>query len=214
MNSKLNLLIVDDSLIFTQGLSLLLKQYPETIDQIHIAHNYDNALNILKSNKIDVCVLDLNFESREYTGFTIAKKIKEIYPLVKIIILTQQAKVDYHQILFEDINVDGYLDKQLGIEETLESLQTVMRGEKYIDKNIQNMLDIGKWLDISDREKEIIHLLSAGLTQKEIAGKLFISNRTVETHIKNLTTKIGAKNSVHLVSIYTEYKKGNRENIS
>lgn len=213
MKSKINILIVDDSLIFTQGLSLLLKQYPETIHQIHVAHDYDTALNILKSNKIEVCVLDLNFESREYTGFTIAKKIKEIYPLVKIIILTQQAKVDYHQILFEDINVDGYLDKQLGIEETLESLQTVMRGEKYIDQNIQHMLDIGKWLDISDREKEIIHLLSAGLTQKEIANELFISNRTVETHVKNLTTKIGAKNSVHLVSIYTEYKKGNRENI-
>lgn len=213
MSTKINLLIVDDSLIFTQGLSLLLKQYPERIHEIHIAHNYDSTLHLLKSNKIQVCILDLNFESKEYTGFTIAKKIKELHPLVKIIILTQQAKVDYHQILFEDIHVDGYLDKQLGIEETLESLQTVMRGEKYIDQNIQNMLDIGKWLDISDREKEIIHLLSNGLTQKEIASQLFISNRTVETHVKNLTTKIGAKNSVHLVSIYTEYKKGNRENI-
>ncbi len=213
MMSKISILIIDDSVIFSQGLALLLKQYPEKIEEVNITHNYNSALKVLKEKDVSVCLLDLNFESKEYTGFTIAKKIKELYPNIKIIILTQQAKVDYYTTLFEEINVDGYLDKQLGIEETLESLQTVMKGEKYIDKNIQQMLEIGKWLDISNREKEIINLLVTGMTQKEIAEKLFISNRTVETHIKNLTKKMNAKNSVQLVSIYTEYKKGNRENM-
>lgn len=212
MKQKISVLIVDDSLIFSQGLALLLQQYPDKISAVHIAHNFNTALQFLKEEKITICILDLNFESKEYTGFTIAQKVKEIYPRIKIIVLTQQAKVDYYHMLFEEIHVDGYLDKQLGIEETLESLETVMRGEKYIDKNIKTMLEIGKWLDISDREKEIITLLSEGLTQKEIANQLYISNRTVETHIKNLSKKMGAKNSVHLISIYTEYKKGNREN--
>lgn len=213
MPQKLNILIIDDSIIFSQGLALLLSQYPEEISKVHIAHNYQKALNILEQYNITICILDLNFETRDYTGFTIAKKIKSNYSSKKIIVLTQQAKIDYYNELFEEIDVDGYLDKQLGVEETLESLRTVKKGKKYIDKNIQEMLSIGKWLDISNREKEIIDLLSTGLTQKEIADKLSISNRTVETHIKNLTVKIGAKNSVHLISKYTKYKRGNRENI-
>jgi DNA-binding NarL/FixJ family response regulator len=208
---KKHILIVDDSRLFSQGLALLLEQYPNEVNSIQLASNYNEALTTLANQNITILILDLNFESEDYNGFTIAKKVKELYPEIKIIILTQQAKIDNYEILFNDLDVDGYLDKQLGIDETLEALKAVSIGEKYIDKSIESMLQIGKWLDISKREKEIINLLTSGLTQKEIAEKLFISNRTVETHIKNLTTKIGAKNSVNLVSIYSEYKNGNRE---
>ena len=170
---KYDILIVDDSVLFSQGLVSLLE---------------------------------------DYDGFDIARKVKAFHPKVKIIILTQQAKIDNYEVLFNEINVDGYLDKQLGIEETLGALTAVMNGERYIDKNIKDMLDIGKWLNISNREKDVISLLSSGFTQKEIAEKLHISSRTVETHIKNLTNKMDAKNATHLVSIYTKYRKGNREN--
>lgn len=208
---QLNILIVDDSKLFSQGLAVLLSQYPNEVKSIEIAKNYNEALQSLSKHLIDVILLDINFESNDYSGFTIAKKVKELYPNIKIIILTQQAKIDNYEILFNELNVDGYLDKQLGIEDTLAALKAVSKGGKYIDKSIESMLQIGKWLDISNREKQIINLLTSGLTQKEIAEQLFISNRTVESHIKNLTTKIGAKNSVHLVSIYSEYKNGNRE---
>jgi DNA-binding NarL/FixJ family response regulator len=160
---------------------------------------------------VAVAILDLNFESEDYNGFVIAKKIKAFYPDIKIIILTQQAKIENYEILFNEIHVDGYLDKQLGIEETLDALEAVKSGKHYVDKNISAMLEIGRWLDISKREKEVIKLLSMGLTQKEIADDLFISNRTVETHIKNLMKKMGAKNTTHLVTIYTKYINGNRE---
>ncbi|WP_303316906.1 response regulator transcription factor [Flavivirga abyssicola] len=211
MTKTVDILIVDDSLIFSQALSSLLKQYPNQVNSVQIVHNYQEALSILSMSKINTLILDLNFESQEYTGFDIAKKVKEFYPEIKIIILTQQAKIDNYETLFNDINVDGYLDKRVGIEEALEALSSVTKGEKYIDRNIKAMLEIGKWLDISKREREIADLLSQGLTQKEIAKQLFISNRTVESHIKNLTKKIGAKNTAHLVTIYTKYINGNRE---
>lgn len=211
---KIHVLIVDDSRLFSQGLAMLLEQYPNEVDSIQLASNYDEALTALEKQDISILILDLNFESEDYNGFTIAKKVKELYPDIKIIILTQQAKIDNYEILFNELDVDGYLDKQLGIDETLEALKAVSIGKKYIDKSIESMLQIGKWLDISNREKQIINLLTKGLTQKEIGVKLFISSRTVETHIKNLTKKIGAKNSVHLISIYSEYKNGNRESKS
>ena len=211
MANKNDIIIIDDSVIFSQGLLLLLEQYPDKVNTVFIAHNFHQALNTLAEKRINVALLDLNFESEDYNGFVIAKKIKEFYPDIKVIILTQQAKIENYEILFNEIHVDGYLDKQLGIEETLGALDAVMKGEHYVDKNIKAMLEIGKWLDVSKREKEVIKLLSVGLTQKEIAEKLFISNRTVESHIKNLTKKMGAKNTAHLVTIYTNYTSRNRE---
>tara|TARA_R110002096_G_C14659910_1_gene727581 strand:- start:6517 stop:7164 length:648 start_codon:yes stop_codon:yes gene_type:complete len=209
-----DILIVDDSVIFSQGLVSLLEQFPDYVKSINVAHNYQQALGILSMETVTLLILDLNFESDDYNGLDIARKVKAFYPKIKIIILTQEAKIDNYEVLFNDIDVDGYLDKQLGIEETLGALNAVTNNEKYIDKNIKAMLEIGKWLNISNREKDVINLLSNGLTQKEIADQLHISNRTVETHIKNLTTKMDAKNTTHLVSIYTKYKTGNRENNS
>lgn len=209
---KSDILIVDDSVIFSQGLVSLLEQFPDYVKSIKVAHNYQQALSILSTKTVNTLLLDLNFESDDYNGFIIAKKVKTFYPKIKIIILTQEAKIDNYEVLFNDIHVDGYLDKQLGIEETLEALTAVMNNERYIDKNIKAMLDIGKWLNISNREKDVINLLAVGLTQKEIANKLHIGSRTVETHIKNLMSKMDAKNTTHLVSIYTKYKSGNREN--
>jgi DNA-binding NarL/FixJ family response regulator len=209
---KSDILIVDDSILFSQGLVSLLEEFPNYVGSIKVAHNYKQTLEILATKTVTTLILDLNFESDDYDGFDIARKVKAFHPKVKIIILTQQAKIDNYEVLFNEINVDGYLDKQLGIEETLGALTAVMNGERYIDKNIKDMLDIGKWLNISNREKDVISLLSSGFTQKEIAEKLHISSRTVETHIKNLTNKMDAKNATHLVSIYTKYRKGNREN--
>ena len=153
MSNKANILIVDDSLIFSQGLALLLEQYPKQVSSVIVAHNYQQTLSLLTKEKISILILDLNFESEDYNGFVIAKKVKNLYPKIKIIILTQQAKIDNYETLFNDIEVDGYLDKQLGVEETLEALNCVMNGEKYVDKNIKSMLEIGRWLDISKREK-------------------------------------------------------------
>ena len=208
---KSDILIVDDSVIFSQGLVSLLEQFPEYVKSIKVAHNYKDTLNFLAYGTVTILILDLNFDSEDYNGFDISKKVKLLYPKVKIIILTQQAKIDNYEELFNQIKVDGYLDKKLGIEETLEALTAVTSGEKYIDKNIKAMLSIGKWLNISRREKEVIQLLSEGFIQKEIGNKLNISSRTVETHIRNLSVKMEAKNTAHLVSIYIKYKRGNRE---
>jgi DNA-binding NarL/FixJ family response regulator len=214
MFKKVSVLISDDSVLFAQGLSLLLQQCPDVVSSIALAHNYQQTLAVLQSTKIDILILDLNFENENFNGFTIAAKVKKNYPNVKIIILTQQAKIDNYEILFNEIDVSGYLDKQLGLETTLEAIQKVANGEKYIDDNIKKMLEIGKWLNISSREKEVIELLTEGYLQKEVADKLFISHRTVETHIKNLLKRMNAKNSAHLISIYLNYKNANRENTS
>ena len=211
MDKPLKILIAEDSVIFSQGLQQLLLQSPEKISAVFVAQEYLETLVRLSETDIDILILDLNFESTHFDGFTIARKVKENYPLVKIIVLTQQAKIDSYEILFSEIGVQGYLDKKLGVGETLEAIETVAEGNTYADKNIKAMLEIGRWMEISKREKEIVELLAQGLTQKEIADKLYISIRTVETHIKNCTQKLDARNTVNLISIYVSYKNANRE---
>ena len=211
MKEKINILIVEDHLGFAQGMELLLTQH-KRVSTTHIVTNFQGTLDILKSKRIDIIILDLHFETNAYDGFTIAKKVKQLYPTIKIMILTQHARKSHHKKLFEECKVDAYLDKKLGIEETYYAIDRVMNGERYIDSSIEKMLEIEEWMTISKREKEVITHLRKGLAQKEIANILYIAPKTVEVHIRNLFKKFGVKNSVELISKYLKYKNANREN--
>jgi DNA-binding NarL/FixJ family response regulator len=210
MSSYLKILIIEDSQIFAQGLKLLLEQHP-LVESIKIVSDYKNTLEVLKENPIDIIILDLNFETKEYDGFIIAKKVKQLYSEIKIMILTQHTRINHYERLFKECHVDAYLDKQLGIEETFSAINRVIKGEKYIDDNISEMLEIEEWMKASERENDVIVLLIKGLTQKEIAEKLFIAPKTVEVHIRNLFVKFKVKNAVELVAKYLKYKNANRE---
>ncbi|AXG69810.1 transcriptional regulatory protein DegU [Kordia sp. SMS9] len=212
MKSKINVLIVDDSIMFAEGLQMLLTQH-KRIENITLKHTYELTMQYLQSNAVDIVLLDLNFDTVKYDGFVIAKKIKKLYPKIKIMVLTQYAQIDHYETLFDECNVDAYLDKQLSIEETFIAIDKVLKHEKYIDANISKMLTIGRWMDISPREKDVIQLLAEGLTQKEIGVKLFIAARTVENHIRNLCKRHEVKNSVELITKYIRYKSATRENI-
>lgn len=212
MTSLLKILIVEDSQIFAQGLELLLDQHP-LVGNIKIVNNYEKTLIYLKENFVNIIILDLNFETNEYDGFIIAKKVKQLYPKIKIMILTQHTRINHYERLFNECKVDAYLDKQLGIEETFLAINKVMKGEKYIDYNISEMLEIEGWMKASERENQVIQLLIEGFTQKEIADKLNISPKTVEVHIRNLFNKFNVKNSIELVAKYVKYKSANRENV-
>ncbi len=211
MKRKLNILIVEDSKVFAQGLQLLLKQYLLSED-IFLANDFEATFKILRMQPIHLIFLDLNFDTKSYDGFIIANKIKQLYPTIKILILTQHAKKEHHQRLFEECKVDAYLDKQLGIEEIVLAIEIVIKGEKYIDQHMKQMLEIEDWMICSKREQEVILLVMKGLTQKEVAEILFISPKTIETHIKNLMQRFGVKNTTELVAKYILYKNANREN--
>ena len=212
MRKKIDILIVEDSVSFAQGMELLLMQHPK-VNSVSIALNFVATLDILKTTSIDIIILDLNFETKKFDGFMIAKKIKQQYPSIKIMILSQHTRKHHYDKLFNECQVDAYLDKQLGVEATYLAIESVMKGKKYVDKNISEMLEIEQWMKVSKREQEVIKLLSAGITQKEIADKLYIAPKTVEVHIRNLFQRFKVKNSTELVVRYLKYKNANRENI-
>ncbi|WP_298421968.1 response regulator transcription factor [uncultured Kordia sp.] len=212
MKSNLKILVVEDSLIFAQGIQLLLEQHPLVEKTLH-SIDYKSTLDILKQEIIDIIILDLNFETKEYDGFTIADKVKQLYPKIKIMILTQNTRIAHYEKLFNELDVDAYLDKQLGVTETFAAIDEVVNNRKYIDYNISQMLEIESWMRVSKRENDILDKLSKGNIQKEIADQLYISPRTVEVHVRNLFKKFKVKNVAELMSKYIKYKNANRENI-
>ncbi len=212
MKPYLNILIVEDSIVFAQGFQLLLEQHP-LVKTVCIVDNYRETLDTLKSKTIDIVILDLNFETKEYDGFIIANKIKQLYQTIKIAVLTQHTRKSHYERLFTECKVEAYLDKKLGIEETFSAIDALINGEKYVDKNIQQMLEIECWMKSSKREQEIIVQLKKGLTQKEVADILCISPKTVEVHLRNLFQKFKVKNTTELVVKYMRYINANRENV-
>lgn len=212
MKRKVDILMIEDSKSYAQGMELLLKQNT-SVAEVFYASDYSSALDALKERNIDIVILDLNFETEEYDGFIIANKIKQQYPIIKIIVLSQHIRKQHYKRLIEEELVDAYLDKQLGIEETYIALETVLKGHSYVDSNIYNMLEIETWMHLSLREREVVELLCEGITQKEVANNLCISPKTVETHIRNLFERFKVKNTTELVAKYMKYKNANRENI-
>ncbi len=212
MKKNIQILLIEDSVSYAEGMELLLMQH-ENIGKVYHVTNYKDTLTFLKNSNnplIDILILDLNFETDEFDGETIAKKVRQQYPTMKIIVLTQLVTNYYYNKLFNECKVNAFLDKQLSVEETYNALEVVMNGDTYIDENIARMIEIGHFMHISKREQEVIELLSKGNTQKEVAVKLFISPKTVETHIRNLFERFKVKNSTELVVKYLRYKNGNR----
>ena len=212
MKKNIQILLVEDSVSYAEGMELLLMQH-QNIDKVHHVINYQDTLSFLKepdNPQIDILILDLNFETDKFDGETIARKVRQQYPEMRIIVLTQLVTKYYYDKLFNQCEVNAFLDKQLSVEETYNALEVVMNGGRYIDKNIARMIEIGQFMHITKREQEVLELLTKGNTQKEIAANLFISPKTVEVHIRNLFERFNVKNSTELVVKYLRYKNGNR----
>ena len=208
-NEELKILIVEDSLIFAEGLEMMLLGKKE-ITEVNFALNYEQCFEELKWKKHNLIILDINFD-KDYDGVDIAKKIKELYTEIKILVLTQRVKLEHYNPLMNEIGVDGYLDKKMGKEEIFLAIDTIKKGNIYLDERIESMMQIKEWMQVSDSEKEIIELLGDGLSQKKIAEKIHRTEKTVQYHIKKLFEKTKSKNTVELVKKYNNYKSANRE---
>ncbi len=211
MKNQLHILIIEDSVIFAEGLELLLLQNP-SVGKVYWVNTFKKALDYIKETSLELVILDLNFEIDAYDGFIIAKKLKQQYPEVKIIILSQHTRINLYHRLFEECKVDAYVDKQSDIEEIDRAIEQVMRGKNYVDRAIEEMLEIGGWMRITPQEQNIIKLLCQGIVQKQIADDLNISHRTVESHLQNLFKKFKVKNSVALTAKYLQYRNAHKEN--
>jgi len=203
----LKVFITDDHELYLEGLVLLLSKQPG-IEVTGSALSGKELLDKLPAVDADILLLDVHLpDTNEEELLT---KIKAIRPDIKILYLTIMRGTRYiHKLIRHDI--DGYLLKNIGIEEFVKALHTVAEGKKYFSKEI-NIIDTDqdfrntitiedKKIDeiLSKREIEVLTLICKEYSNSEIAEKLFLSVSTVETHRKNLIAKLGVNNTVGLV---------------
>ena len=198
--------IVDDHPMVVAGLHSLLMQLGN-LEVSGAVSNAFEAIPFLKKNHVDVILLDINLP--DISGIDLCKKIHKEFPEIKIIGISTFSERSYISRMIEN-GASGYLIKSASKEEIAEAIDTVLKDKMYLSVSMEH---IAKPLSIlpsdhlpalTKREKEILKLISEGMTNNQIAEKLFISSLTVDSHRKNLLTKLHANNTASLVRLAIE----------
>lgn len=192
--------------MFIDGVKSLLSSN-KRFSVIGEAHNGEEVINILSKEKVDIVLLDMNMPVMD--GMQTLKIIREKYPLMKVIMLTMFSTRDYIERLLK-AGANGYILKNTGKDELTLGIDTVMRGESFFSKEVTERIMEGLQgkktssaktgiVELTEREKQVLALIVKEMTTQEIADKLFISTNTVETHRKNLISKLNVRNIAGLV---------------
>ncbi|MBF8982467.1 response regulator transcription factor [Lutibacter sp. B2] len=186
----MKILIVDDHPLVRRGLSSTLS-FEENIEKIEEASNVEEAMKVLEKGELDLAIIDLQLGKED--GLEIVKRAKGKNLKTKCIILTSSIrKADF--LRAQKGNVDGYILKEAFAEDILYALHVVMRGKKFFAPEILeyiNKKEEDNQLDqLTPREKDVFKELSNGLSNIQIAKKLFISEHTVRKHVSNILSKL------------------------
>lgn len=216
MSNAIRLFLCDDHKLFRQGVRKLL-ELEHNIQIVGEANNGEEMLDMLKNTGPDIILMDIGMP--EMDGVTATYKIKKILPHTNIIILTVYED-EPHIFAAIKAGAMGYLLKDVSIDELIEAIRKVNKGEALIQPIIATkvlkefaMLDKRKikegdkfYNDLTEREKEILRLITLGGTNKEIANKLGISEKTVKNHISNIFQTLHVNNRTQ-AAIYALDKK-------
>ena len=197
---SVRILLVDDHAILLDGVKNLLDK-EDGLKVVGTAENAEKALEFLKTNDVDLIVTDFNMPGMD--GLSLVNTIRRIFPNMKTIVLSMHDETHLvKEILRTGIN--GYVLKKDTHRELLKAIHEVQSGKVYLSNDINKILitnlqnpEEGRLL--TDREREILKLIAKEYSNKEIAEELFISERTVETHRKNIFKKTGTNSLVGLI---------------
>ena len=198
----IRILLVDDHKIFRQGITSLLRS-EETFKVVGEAGTGNAAVRLAAELTPDVILMDIGLP--DIDGIEATKRIKESNPDTAIILLTMVKDEDFFDMA-SGIDIQGYLLKDDAYDDLLYAIRAVVRGEKYVSSSLlSDPFASPKRSSPSDepsltrREKEIITLVAEGFTSKEIADKLFVSIKTIETHRTNIMEKLDLKGLADMV---------------
>lgn len=202
---KIKVLIVDDHPMVLEGMQSMLAQ----INFVKIngtAANAYQAIEKIKNQLPDIVITDINMP--EISGIELTAKIKSEFPSVKVIAMSTFKERSYISQMIQS-GASGYLVKSASKEEIEEAILSVHEDKLYMSLDInlstEEKQGIGKAPVISSREKEVLELIADGMTNPQIASKLFISLHTVDSHRKNLLTKFGINNTASLIKLAAKY---------
>lgn len=203
----IKVLIVDDHQLIIDGLKSLLQDEADVVFAGG-ANSMDETMAFVAGHHVDIALMDINMAGG--SGIETTRKLKESYPYIKILALTMHEDISMITQMIE-AGASGYILKRTNMNEVLEAIRVVAGDGKYLGRDVQSILmenlsskEPAQILHntpatLSTREKEILNLIAKEMNNEEIATKLFISERTVETHRRNIFTKTKTKTIVGLI---------------
>ena len=209
MNDKLKVLIIDDHPLMRRGIQQLV-ELEEGFEVVGGAGNGSEGINLALQTSPDLIILDLNMKG--LSGLDTLKALRAEDVAARIVILTvSDAKNDIFTLI--DAGADGYLLKDTEPDTLLSQLKRIAQGEVILSDSIKNLLlerqSSQSPIDsLTDREIDVLRLVATGLSNKQIAGQLFISEETVKVHIRNLLRKLNVHSRVAATVLYFEHKNG------
>ncbi len=207
--------IVDDHALFRKGVRMLLGT-DETIEIVGEGACAADALRLLAETMPDILILDLTMPGE--SGVTIIPRIRDEYPAVRILVLTMHDDIDYaHRVLAA--GAASYMTKSAAETEVLSTIHAVFEGRTIVSLGTM-MNEPGRVLaggsteekdpprphltQLSEREREVIRLIALGHTSNEIADKLYLSSKTIDTYRSRMMTKLKLKSRAELVRFANE----------
>jgi two-component system nitrate/nitrite response regulator NarL len=198
--SQHKIFIVDDHQLVIDGIRSLLSDSPQYA-LAGFSQRPEQVLQMLGSLKVDVLLTDISMPVM--SGIELTRLVKSTYPNIKVMAISMHGESAVVKEML-DAGISGYILKNTGKQELLEALEKVLAGGTYfgdaITREILNSLN-HKDSDqrLTNREIEIIRLIEAERSNKQISEQLFISERTVETHRKNIFRKTGTQSAIGLL---------------
>jgi DNA-binding NarL/FixJ family response regulator len=203
----LTVLLADDHPIVRQGLRAVLGTEPD-IELVGEASDGTSAVKLTVQLKPAVVVLDLMLPGT--SGLEVARQLRKRLPDVRIVILSMHSDPAYVREAMR-AGVDAYVAKEAGGDELIQAVRAAAEGRRYLSPPITEDVLSGRSNKdpfdlLTAREREVLQLTAEGLTGNDVAERLFISPRTVESHRANMMRKFGLRNQKELIRFAVERK--------
>lgn len=199
--NKIKVIIADDHKLIVDGLKSLLENHPE-IKIIAEAENGKKLVELVDIVEPHLVITDLDMPIM--SGYEAVMQIKTKFPHIKILVLTMHNDMSIF-LKMKELGTNGYIHKNVDKEELLYAITQIIDGNEYVSNELQyadksfKVADSANHVELTKREIEIVVLIAQGLTNIEIGKKLFISDRTVDSHRTNLMRKLNVNNVAGIV---------------
>ena len=195
----MKLLIAEDQSMLRDAMATLLSMQ-DSVESVLQAKNGKEAIDLISTNNIDVAILDV--EMPEATGLDVLEYIRSNNIDCKVVIVTTFKRMGYFERAIKN-NVDAYVLKDRSIDELMKTINNVLAGHKeYSPELMENIFNSHN--PLTNQEKIILIKIKEGLSNKEIANELFLSEGTIRNYISNILTKLNCKNRTEAVKKSTE----------
>lgn len=192
---SIRILLADNQILVREGIKKIFER-DDKLEVVCEVYNGEDCLEKIKIENPDVIIIGINIPKKN--GIEVLKELRKRKSDVKVIFLTNHDEIEYINYIMEN-GANGYLIKDVDSSELLDAVYSVVRGERYIQKNIESKFnsykellnsDRNKIVQLTTRELEVLKKLTVGMLNKEIATNLNISERTVKNHIFSIFKKI------------------------